>query len=175
VAHDLLVALNTLNTLNMEARMSSTTLTLGFVLGFVALAAVGCTTAQSTPSLTHAEAPRGCALGVPGSNVIAEDTAQGIALTFVSKDRAEEMRERANDAAAQHGPGQRVGRGHDGKHGHGGDHGLQMLQAPAAKAVAEDVEGGARVRFAAADPADKELLRTKLRDRANAMNEQGCK
>jgi hypothetical protein len=161
----------------MEARMSSSSaLAAALVTLVTGAAAVGCTTAQApAPSLTQAEAPRGCALGVPGATVVAEDTPEGIALSFTSKDKPEEMRERANDAAAQHGPGQRVGRGHDGRHGHGGDHGLQLMQVPAVKSVADDIEGGARIRFAAADPAETELVRTKLRDRANAMNALACK
>lgn len=146
-----------------------------FTLALSSLFAAGCATTQSTaPSLTHADAPHGCALGVAGSTVTAEDTPEGIALSFTSKDKAQEMRARANDAAAQHGPGQRVGLGHDGRHGHGGDHGLQMLQAPAAASVADDIEGGARIRFTAADASQKELLRAKLRDRANAMNALSC-
>ena len=45
-----------------------------------------------------------------------------------------------------------MGRGHEGAHGQGADHGLQMGQGPSARAVAEDVEGGARIRFVATDP-----------------------
>ena len=133
----------------------------------------GCTR-QLTPSLTQAEIPRGCALGVAGSNVVAEDTPDGIALLFTSRDKPEEMRERANDAAAQHGPGAHMGRGHEGQHGQGADHGLQMIQGPAARAVAEDVEGGARLRFVATDPAETEALRAKLRKQADAMNATAC-
>lgn len=147
----------------------------GLALVFVTLLLGACTTQTPAPTLTQAEAPRGCALGVAGATVVAEDTPDGIALSFTSKDKPEEMRERANDAAAQHGPGQRVGRGHDGRHGSGGDHGLQLIQAPPAKSAAEDIENGARVRFVPADPAEKEVLRAKLRDRADAMNAQPCK
>lgn len=146
------------------------------VLALVSLVAVGCTSATGpTPSLTQADAPQGCALGVRGSTVTAEDTPDGIALSFVSKDKPGEMRERANDAAAQHGPGERMGLGHDGHHGEGGDHGLQMMQAPAARAVATDIEGGARIRFVPADPAEKDALRAKLRERVAAMNAAACK
>ena len=106
---------------------------------------------------------------------MAEDTLDGIALSFTSKDKPDEMRERANDAAAQHGPGERVGRGHEGRHGTGGDHGLQMIQAPAARSSAADIENGARIRFVPADPTDKEHLRAKLRERADAMNAASCK
>jgi hypothetical protein len=156
----------------MEARMSSN----AFALVFVTLVTAACTTAQTpAPTLTQADAPRGCALGVPGATVVAEDTPDGIALSFTSKDKPEEMRERANDAAAQHGPGERVGRGHQGHHGEGGDHGLQMIQAPPARSVAEDIENGSRVRFVPADPAEKTRLRAKLRERVDAMNAQQCK
>ena len=145
-------------------------------LALLALFAAACTTAQTaSPTLTQAEAPRGCALGVAGATVVAADTPDGIALSFRSSNRPEEMRERANDAAAQHGPGQRLGRGHDGgKHGDGADHGLKMMQAPPARSVAEDIEGGARIRFVAADVHDTEALRTRLRERADAMNNMTC-
>lgn len=138
--------------------------------------AAACSTAQGpTPSLTQAEAPRGCPLGVPGGSVVATDTPDGIALDFRSTDQAAEMRERANDAAAQHGPGEKMGKGHDGKHGEGGSHGLQMMQAPAARTVATDIDGGARIRFVPADAADLEALRTRVRERAAAMNAASCK
>lgn len=146
------------------------------VLAVASLLAAACTTSQGpTPSLTQAEAPQGCPLGVPGGSVVATDTADGIALDFRSSDRASEMRERANDAAAQHGPGEKMGKGHDGKHGEGGSHGLQMMQAPAARTVATDIEGGARIRFVPADPADLQALRTRVRERAAAMNTATCK
>jgi hypothetical protein len=159
----------------MEARMSSNALVLVLVLVGGSLVAVGCTSAQGpTPSLTQAETPRGCPLGVPGATVVAEDTPEGVALSFTSKDKVGEMRQRANDAAAQYGPGAKMGRGHDGRHGHGGTHGLQLMQAPASHAVASDIEGGARIQFAPADPADKEVLRATLRERAAAMNAAAC-
>lgn len=144
-------------------------------LTLITLLAVACSTGQTaSPALTQGEAPRGCALGVSGASVVAEDTPDGIALSFRSQTRREEMRERANDAAAQHGPGQRLGRGHEGKHGDGGDHGLQMMQMPPARSVSEDIEGGARIRFAAVDSKDTESLRSKLRERADAMNAGTC-
>lgn len=146
-------------------------------LVFVAFVAAACTTAQApspTPRLTQGEAPHGCPLGVGGATVIAEETPGGIALSFTSVDKPEEIRERANDAAAQHGRFARTGRGHDGRHAEGGFHGLQMMQMPAARSVAVDIDGGARVSFVPIDPADKEVLRTKLRDRADAMNALSC-
>jgi hypothetical protein len=144
----------------------------------VIVALTACTTAQDAagpPAITRAELPRGCPLGVAGGHVWTEDTPTGIALTFVSKDRPEEMRARANDAAAQHGPGQKVGAGHEGRHGEGGTHGLQLLQAPPAYSVASDIEGGARIHLTAVDANDRDALRTKLRERAARMNEAPCK
>lgn len=142
----------------------------------VAASALACSSGQSpAPSLTQAEAPRGCPLGVSGATVTAENTPDGIALSFRSPDRVAEMRERANDAAAQHGPGQGLGRGHEGGHAEGGEHGLQTMQMPASRSVATDIEGGARVRFVPVDPADTESLRSKLRERASVMNAASCK
>ena len=135
--------------------------------------AVGCAR-QLTPTLTQAEVVRGCALGVPGSNVVAVDTPGGIALTFTSPDKPLEMRERANDAAAQHGPGAHMGRGHEGRHGEGADHGLKMIQGPNARTAAEDVEGGARIRFVAVDPGETDALRAKLHRQADSMNATAC-
>ena len=146
-------------------------------LVLVALVAAGCTTAQSQqgPRLTGGETRPGCALGVGGATVTAEDIPDGIALSFTSTDKPAEMRERANDAAAQHGPGSRVGRGHDGRHGEGADHGLKAMQLPVARSVAEDIDNGARIRFVAVDPADTESLRARLRERTASMNAQSCK
>jgi hypothetical protein len=81
---------------------------------------------------------------------------------------------RANDAAAQHGPGQRLGMGHGGKHNDGGDHGLQLMQAPVAYSVATDIEGGARIRFVPVDAADRDALRAQLRDRAVKLSAATC-
>ena len=146
-------------------------------LVLVTLVAVGCTTAQSqqSPRLTQADTRLGCPLGIAGATVSVEDTADGVALGFTSVDKPAEMRERANDAAAQHGPGARMGRGHEGGHAEGGEHGLKAMQMPAARSVAEDIPGGARIRFVPADPADKDALRVKVRERAAMMNASSCK
>jgi hypothetical protein len=68
-----------------------------------------------------------------------------------------------------------AGRGHEGRHGHGGEHGLQVFQGPPARSTAEDIENGARIRFVPADPADKDRLRATLRERADQMNATSCK
>jgi hypothetical protein len=143
------------------------------VLGLGLLAA--CTTTEAAPpTLSHAEARLGCALGVPGAVVHTEDTSDGIRLVFVAHDRVADMRIRANDAAAGHGPGQRLGEGHEGRHGEGGDHGLQLLQAPPSHSAATDTDDGAAIVFAPADPADRDKLRAFLRGRAARLSTMTC-
>ena len=156
----------------ITAKTARTAVVLAFLAG-------GCARASlpplPPPTLTHAEGAGGCPLGVAGASVVAEDTPDGIALSFRSTANAAEMRERAHDAAAQHGTGQHLGRGHHGEHGEWGDHGLQLTQMPAVRAVSEDIEGGARIRFVAVNPPDTDVLRRRLRDRANAMADLTCK
>ena len=54
----------------------------------VAFVAAGCTTALApAPRLTQGEVARGCPLGVGGATVVAEDTPDGIALSFTSVER----------------------------------------------------------------------------------------
>lgn len=140
---------------------------------FAALALVACTKAdppaRSTASVTSAETTA-CPLGVPGAHVIVEDTDVGVIMTFTATaDRLADLRERARDAAALHGPGQRLGKGHDGHHASGADHGLKAMQLPPTFAGEEDIDGGARIRFTPADAADRDILRAKIRERATAM------
>ncbi len=71
---------------------------IGILVVASVLVAAGCAR-QLTPILTHAEIPRGCALGVSGAKVTAEDTADGIALSFTSMESPEEIRARAKDSA----------------------------------------------------------------------------
>jgi hypothetical protein len=140
--------------------------------------ALGCSTSDTStpaPTSTTAEPSLGCALGVAGASVVAEDTPDGIALSFTSKDKPDELRERVRDAAAQYGPGQGLGLGHSGRHGDGAEHGLKMMQAPAARSVATDIQGGATIRFVPVDPTFIAELRTKLHDRASVMNALTCK
>jgi hypothetical protein len=157
----------------MNLRSSRLVLALASLL----LAAVGCTAAETTPppASTRKEAIVGCPLGVAGAKVGVEEVPDGIVLRFTSTDKAKEMRERANDAAAQHGPGQGMGLGHDGRHGDGAAHGLQLMQAPPSRSVATDIEGGASIHFVPSADTDKIELRAKLRERAAAMNAMACK
>jgi len=148
----------------------------GLALASLLLVAAGCTAAETTPPPASArkEAVVGCPLGVAGAKVAAEEVSDGIILRFTSVDKAKELRERANDAAAQHGPGQGMGLGHDGRHGDGAAHGLQLMQAPPSRSVATDIDGGASIHFIPSSETDKTELRAKLRERAAAMNVTAC-
>lgn len=137
----------------------------------VALVLAACTEAQPPPqtaaSIKSAPAPSACPLGVAGARVIYEDTETGGRLTFTAPpDQLEDLQSRARDAAALHGPGQRRGQGHDGRHGMGGDHGLRAMQMPPARAEAQDLDGGARIDLSPYDTSDLPALRSKLRQRA---------
>lgn len=158
---------------NMVAARYPTARMLIVAAGVLALSA--CTKGVDHPgAATTTRSAQSCPLGIPGASVSAEDTPEGIALTFLAPDKVDELRERAYYAAAMHGPGARLGVGHDGHHGEGGDHGLQMMQLPPAYAGVDDIEGGARIRIIPAHAADLETLRAKARDRAIKMNASTC-
>lgn len=159
----------------MEPRSSRLGLAIASLV--IVVVAIACTSAETTPppAASREEAVVGCPLGVAGAKVSVEEVPDGIVLRFTSADKAKEMRERANDAAAQHGPGQGMGLGHDGRHGDGAAHGLQLMQAPPSRSVATDIEGGASIHFVPSAETDKTELRAKLRERAAAMNAMACK
>jgi len=144
---------------------------------FVALALVASCTEATPPArspaaaaILAAPAPSTCPLGVQGARVVYEEMPEGGALVFTAPaEKVEELRDRARNASAMHGPGQKVGMGHDGKHGEGGVHGLRMMQMPPAYAGADDIEGGARIRIYPADASDIDVLRAKLKARAEEM------
>lgn len=138
----------------------------------VLAAACSTSTQKGETTVTRAESPRGCPLGVPGAQVTVEDTLDGVAMTFTSKDKTDELRARARTSAAMYGP-QQAGIGHEGQHGQGGHHGLQPMQMPPVYTSTEDVENGARIRLAPVDPNDLGTLRAKARERAAAMS-QSC-
>ncbi len=148
---------------------------------FVVALAGACTEATPPPrspgatSILAAPAPSTCPLGVHGATVVYEETPEGAALVFTAPaENVDELRDRARNASAMHGPGQKVGMGHEGKHGEGGVHGLRMMQMPPAYAGADDIEGGARIRIYPADAKDIEVLRAKLEARAAEMT-AACK
>lgn len=115
-----------------------------------------------------------CPLGVEDATVVAENTADGIALIFTSSSHVQDLRERGRDAAKLHGPFGRLGKGHDDRHGGGSHHGLQAGALPQARASAEDIEGGVRVTLVPLDPSELESLRTRATARANKIATTPC-
>lgn len=148
---------------------------------FAALVALGgfviaCTEAAVPPrsaasaSILQAPAPSTCPLGVPGALVQYEETPTGAALKLTAPpEHLAELRERARYASALHGTGQKVGEGHEGRHGTGGHHGLKAMQLPPAHAGEEDIENGARITVSPVDARDVDALRAKLKVRAREM------
>ena len=136
---------------------------------------------EGPPTKTAVDAPRPiepppkgieCALGVDGTVVVYAETAAGARLSFLAPPPAQaDLRERARDAAAWHGPGSHLGKGHEGRHGMGGQHGLQIAQLPPASLVESDIEGGAVIDFTAGDARDTAALRAKVSARAAEMND----
>jgi hypothetical protein len=149
------------------------------VFGVAAIACTPDTGGQPAkdPSITKADAPRGCPFGVEGAQILVTDTADGVQMDFTvspSSPRLADLRERVADASAMHGSGEEVGKGHNGKHQEGGHHGLKPMQLPAARGMFEKIEAGGRLVIKPVDPADLTLLRTKVRERARAMAMAEC-
>lgn len=147
------------------------------VISFVAAMSLSC--AATPPKEPVAAAPTApvaaCPLGIEGAAVASEDAPDGIVLKFTTKGDPTELRQRVFDASAMYGTGKGFGKGHDGKHGEGGHHGLQTMQLPPVTAGSAEIEGGARIHFVPVDPVDVETIRTKLRARATELNTAPCK
>jgi hypothetical protein len=135
------------------------------------------TPASAPTKLQSAQATVACPFGVTGAEVLVSDTADGVVMTFKARaDKLDDLRERVADAAAMHGPGEQLGKGHDAsmpgaKHGDGGNHGLKAMQFPPMRAVMDRTEGGATLTLTAQVPADVPALQAKARERAKAMAE----
>lgn len=144
-----------------------------------ALVASGCAEsaqpAAPPATLRSARATRACPFGVDGAEVLVEDTNDGATMTFTTTpDKLDDLRERVADAAAMHGPGEQVGKGHEpsmpgARHGDGDNHGLKAMQFPPMRAVADKVDGGMKLTLSAQDPADAQAIQGKARERAKAM------
>lgn len=153
------------------------TLITALALGLVACAETSSHPAADPASVKSAEATRSCPFGVKGAQVLVSDTNDGVTMTFsTTPDKLDDLRERVADAAAMHGPGEQVGKGHDpsmpgARHGDGGNHGLKAMQFPPMRAVADKVDGGVRLTLSAQVPTDAPAIQAKARERAKAMAE----
>lgn len=140
-----------------------------------ALLLVGCASSQppvavagpDPPAITppFGEANAGCPLGVPNTRLVVADTKEGVALTFTTWTRVDELRRRVRDAAALHGPRAHLGLGHAGRHDLGQGHGLRLTDMPVGRATVEDVDLGARLRLEPRDGLQVDELREQVRVR----------
>ncbi len=150
-------------------------LSLLFVLAFAAACASDPPPASSVPP-----APIGsrCALGVSGAHVDVADSHGGVDLTFTTGDSVENLRARAREAAKMHGRGAHAGLGHAGRHGlgdgRGESHGLRLWSMPPAYAQVHDIDNGALLTLVAVDPARRDELRTKVRERVSELQRAPC-
>lgn len=134
-----------------------------------------------------------CPMAVPGTQVAAADIPDGVSITFTTADprQVPELRSRVHAMAAMHERHHHAGADdvehHGGMH-HGSMHGegthggmgsagpgapQHAGMPPPSRAVAEDVDGGARVVVTPEDPADLERLRSAVRMHAQHMQESG--
>lgn len=166
----------------------------------IALAACGGSAksaAPTTPAPASASATTdpSCPVSVAGTSVSVEDTTNGAALVFVTTGDVAEVRRRAASLAAMHndahgkmgalpdgtsGGGEHTGHGGHDMSGHAG-HDMGGAHAGHAggmigvhsKAVASDIEGGAKVTFIA-NAADVGKLQSELRMHAEHLASGTC-
>ena len=103
-----------------------------------------------------------CPLVVPGTSVSVEDTSTGAALVFVTTGDAAAVRTRATALADMHTK-------HDGPSG-----AMGMMFSPSSTAASKDIDGGARVEFAAKNPDDAGKLQSELRMHAGHLTGGSC-
>ena len=103
-----------------------------------------------------------CPLEVPGTSISVEDTATGAALVFVTTGDAAQVRTRANAFVAMHS-----------KH-EGPNSALGMMFPQEWTASEKDIDGGARVEFAAAKPDGAADLQSMLRMHAGHLQAGSC-
>lgn len=150
-------------------------LALGLLSGALASAGAGCGNPAAAGYGVEREASTTCPFGVRGARVKMDDIEGGVVLTLRAYGDVNDIRRRARDAAAMYGPGAHRGKGHEGKHGGGEQHGigLRHLGVPV-QAVAEDTADGARIVVRPKDPADLEKMRAALADRERSTRTGTC-
>jgi hypothetical protein len=136
------------------------------VLFALALATAACGGSSSTkttaPPTTAAADDASCPLLVPGTSVTVEDTTTGAALVFVTTGDPLAVRARAAKLAEMHNQ----------RNGDAGALGMMFSAGPTATAT--EIEGGARVEFAAAQPDGATAVQKELRGHASHMTGGSC-
>ncbi len=116
-----------------------------------------------------------CPMHVPGVTISAEDTSQGAAIVFTTKQGdVADLRNRVRKMAEWHNAqradgGMMMGGGHQG-------HGMKGpgMMPFAATASAEDVEGGARLVMVPKNPAELAAVRSHVHEHAMRMARGDC-
>lgn len=135
----------------------------------------------SPPETAPAARSAPCPVEVPGTQVAASDTPDGAAITFTtSTGDVAELRRRVQAMAEMHNAHLSSMEGGGMMHGgmmHGGmegETGEGAMAMPVARAAATDVPEGATLTFTAADAAQIELLRARVREHAEMMRAGRC-
>lgn len=116
-----------------------------------------------------------CPSGVPGARIRMVETDDGVAFLLKAFGDVDDVRRRARDAAAMYGPGAHRGRGHDGAHGTGQQHGLALDRLGVPVVVeSTDTADGARIVVRPKDPADLPRLREAAGARENRVRGGDC-
>jgi hypothetical protein len=119
-------------------------------------------TTQTTPSAAMTADDPSCPLLVPGTSLSVEDTATGAALVFVTTGDPLAVRSRAAALAEMHTK-------HDGP-----PSAMGMMFPQALSATAMEVDGGARVEFAASDTNQVAAVQKELRMHASHLTGGSC-
>lgn len=111
---------------------------------------------------------------IPGTQVSATDTPDGVALVFTTTGDVAQLRERVHAMAAMHehmmAGGETMGSGSAGMMGSGG----MMMKMIPSTAHAEDIDGGARIMLTPKDPSQLAQLREHVHAHAEQMASGHC-
>ena len=132
------------------------------------------TAPQPPPSEAHAHGEAGgmggmCPMEVPDTKVSAEDTQDGVAVTFTTTGDVSQLRQRVHHMAEMH--EHMMQGGMSGSASMGSDHMMKMVPSTAR---AEDIEGGARIVLTPKDPAQLAELRAHAHEHASQMASGHC-
>jgi hypothetical protein len=116
----------------------------------------------TTPPPSQTADDPSCPLIVPGTSVSVEDTNDGAALVFVTTGDPLAVRARAAALAQMHNQ-------HDGP-----AKAMGMMFSQGSTATATEIEGGARVEFAAASPDQASAVQQELRMHASHLTGGSC-
>lgn len=116
-----------------------------------------------------------CPLGVEDATVYAEDVPHGVEVTLTSMANVDELRMRAASAAKAYGPMRHRGIGHDGQHGQGNQHGLQLIWLNRVAIRYEDIPAGARLTIQPDDPSELAKVRATVREHVLDIASRPCK